>query len=342
MAIVIPVNEAIAGMALLRSTTLLSSKHLTRLLREDGRGLWPQIGSGRRAATVSVGDVINLWMASILSDGQISDSPRVVHEFHLLRVMIMDEFEQSDVNDAESLQLSARRRLYIDSTHADESPLYLANQLQRLIEQTALEIIAGRPFKGELTDWPEICITLGGGVVPMVANVTWHDKADKGESKFSVDQYRTNINALVGNWPFPERPNKLSRTQILIGQSELLAVANFVASIGKIEADSNSPTAPGSVEKGNTTPETQKASGTGIHEGLLSERPAPKAQTVAPDKAQHATGKGRKQSPQPPNAVSGAGQKSTPDRKGVKRWTSRSVSPKARVACSDMFERLTA
>ena len=53
--------------------------------------------------------------------------------------------------------------------------------------------------------------------------------------------------------------------------------------------------APGSAGEGEATPETTKASGTGIREGLRSEQPAPKAQTAPVNKAQFATKEGSKQ-----------------------------------------------
>ena len=340
--LVVPLNTAINGMASLLGITPVSSKYFARLLREDGHGMWPEVGRGRRSGTARVSDLVNLWMAVVLSEGQPNDCPRAVREFHLLRVVQMEEI--APAAGAHRTEYFSRNRFYIDDpkTQADTRPLHLSSQFCRLVEMTALDIISGQPSGSDEPDWPEFCITLGSGSSPMFATATWRDKHDDPKNKFSVDEYSTSSELLPGLWLPYARLNKLARTQVLIGRDELLALAGFLANAGKIETDPNSPTAPGSVEKGNPVPDTKKAPGTGIHEGLQTERPAPKAQTRSPHKKQSATGKGRKQSLRPSGAGFDAGQESTPYEQEPNPWLTLLEFLKAPGASSAMCGRLTA
>ncbi len=55
----------------LLGATMLSGKYLARLLREEKRGLWPEIGQGRRGG-VGLRDLIYFWMAYALCGGRPS------------------------------------------------------------------------------------------------------------------------------------------------------------------------------------------------------------------------------------------------------------------------------
>lgn len=282
---------AVAGMADLLGATMLTSKYVARLLREDGRGLWPEIGQGRRGG-IKLRHLVNFLMAYALCGGRLNDGPRVAHEFGLLR-MIGDQTSEPVVPpNANALfypsQFTVTNRPLV--AEPDQAPFLLVDHFCGIIKDMIGGLAAGK--LGAVYDWPTIRITLGNSAVPMFAEVTWNEPSRTSVSV--VDHYLVDLK-LLPDLPLTPDQNKLYRTQVIIGYDEFRAFASLASKAEDVDVHTVLFPAPGSVVEDDATPDETKPAGAGTHSGLQSGQPAPKAQTAPLNKAQSATKQKSKQ-----------------------------------------------
>ena len=274
---------------------MLTSKYVARLLREDGRGLWPEIGQGRRGG-IKLRHLVNFLMAYALCGGRFNDGPRVAHEFGLLR-MIGDQTSEPVIPPNANALFHPNQFILTNRplvAEPDGKPFLLVDHLCGIVKGMVEALATGKP--GSIYDWPTIRITLGDSAVPMFAEVTWNKP---GYASVSVtDRYVVDFKL----WPelgLTPDYNKLYRTQVIIGYDEYRAFASLAAKAEDVDVHTVLSPAPGSAGEDAATPDDTKPAGPGTRSGLRSGQPTPEtateAQTAPLNKAQSATTQGRNQ-----------------------------------------------
>ncbi len=296
--------EAVSEMSALLGTTVVSGKYFTRLLREDGRGLWPEFGKGNRGS-VGLRHLVNLWMAYVLCGGQPNDGPCAAYEFGRLR------WVKETTREAVTRPLPPNANALLGlmpPTEFRETDRYfrktegvndfmLVDHLCGLVGSAVGEVLGlfatERPHK-----WPVICITLGSPGHPMSAEVTW-PSADRAHNS-EIDTYTVDDEEMLPGITLPVTPrNKLARTQVIIGRDEIMAFASLAKKTDDFGLPPMADPAPASAVD-DATPETTKATEPASCGDLLSDVPATRAYpALAPavaSQAQSATKEGSKQS----------------------------------------------
>ena len=215
-------NDAINGAADLLGTTPISVKYLTRLMRQDGRGLWPEFGKGNRGS-ISLRHLINLWMAYALCGGQPSLGPQVAYEFGLLQLTGNIKREATPLPEHFNRLMGIDIPTVLKETRSprafQQGQGQLVDLLCRMIDACLANIINNMsepPFF-----WPEICVTLSSAGRLMTADVTWTDLVDYRSSE--TDLYTVDKSVLPDFDLQVTRPNKIFRTQVIIGSNEIMA-----------------------------------------------------------------------------------------------------------------------
>ena len=220
-------TDAIREMSDLLGVTAISVRRLTRLLREDGRGLWPEFGQGIRGS-VTLPHLINLWMAHVLCAGQASDGPQAAYEFNQLRLVGHVTHQSTTAVHAEESVVS------IATEQREASALWFPRRdgecfladllcaiLRSLIRDQHVEVNRRRSTLLPPYSCVVIRITFRSLGRPISAEVSW-------PGPFTTRDHETKLFKISsGLGPEPDSNlglrNKLGRLQLVIGPDELLA-----------------------------------------------------------------------------------------------------------------------
>lgn len=287
-------TAAITGMVELLGATMLSGKYLARLLREDGKGLWPEVGQGRRGG-IELRHLVNFWMAYALCGGRLVDGPKVAYEFGLLQLDSEQRKEPILPPNANTLffpnGFSEKFRFF--KTEPDYVPASLADHLCNLLKALVGDVISKR--EKAIREWPVIRITLGNSVTPMFAEVSWDEP--HGMHYTNVKNYYAVDQKLLPELPLSSDQNKVYRTQVIFGYDQCLAFTSLALKAEDFDVHAILSAAPGSAVESDAIADKTKPAGAGTHSGLQSGQPAPETQTAPLNKAQCATKQARNQRP---------------------------------------------
>ncbi len=292
-------REANELMAKLLRKPLTAESHKTRLLREAGRDYWAKIGTGRDGS-VTTRHLACSVLADALAPGQPSEAPRALTEIESLRPHTGSMREATDAPMNALLGLM-RPTQYSEfrwtlAQPADESLIELVCSLVRRMVEKLTGDRSKFPF-------PTIRVTLGVAGDPMTAEVEWPTEQD-GKPGTLTHFYSVNRDVLPG-LNLPEQSWRRGyRTQVVIGETEILSLAAIAVETGEYSdrvqiAPGSEPgqptldlTASDTVE-GTPTPETTKAAELPGSNDLHVERPA---KAASPNKAQSNPNTASKQS----------------------------------------------